>query len=67
MKQYTISKTEARYNIHGVDTWRILRKTNPTLAEKKLGIIESWLLASDKIFYTEEDAKEELKRLKGGK
>lgn len=63
--QYKISKTEAKYNIHGVDTWRVLYKAEPTPLQKSIGIRESWLLASDKMFYTEEDAKKELNRLKG--
>ena len=65
MKQYKISKTEAKYNVHGVDTWRVLYKAEPTPLQKSVGITESWLLASDKLCYTEEEAKEELKQLKG--
>lgn len=58
VRQYKIHKTEAKYNIHGVDTWRVLYKAEPRFG------IETWLLASDKLFYTEEDAKKELKQLK---
>ena len=56
--QYKIYKTEAKYNIHGVNTWRVLYKAEPRYG------IETWLLASDKLLYTEEAAKKELKRLK---
>lgn len=63
---YEIRKTEARYNVHGVDTWRVVYKAKPTPMQKSLGIRESWLLASDKVCYSLQEAEEELARLKRG-
>ena len=62
-KKYMIHKTEARYNIHGVDTYRILKKADKPIA----GFSNSWILASDKLFFTQEDAEKELLIIKGKK
>lgn len=61
---YKVHKTEARYNIHGVDTWRVVYRAEPTPLQKSVGIKESWVLASDKICYSLQEAEEELARLK---
>lgn len=65
-RQYEIRKTEAKYSIHGVDTYRIVYKAKPTKMERSIGISESWLLASDKLFYTLAEAEAELKKINGG-
>lgn len=60
-KQYEIRITEAKYNIHKVDTWRIVYKAKPIYG------IENWELATDKLFYSLEEAEEELQRIKEGR
>ena len=60
--QYKIHKTPARYNVHGVDTYRILRKANTTYVQG-IGNIENWDSAEDKFYYNEQDAQKALNEL----
>lgn len=57
-KQYEIHKTEAKYSVHKVDTWRIVYKAKPIHG------IENWERAVDKEFYSLEEAEAELERIK---
>lgn len=57
---YKISKTPARYNIHKVDTYRILYKAKTPVKFCS----ESWESAIDKFFYSLEDAEKALQGIK---
>lgn len=57
---YKILKTPARYNIHKVDTYRVLYKAKAPVAFCS----ESWESAIDECFYSLEEAETALKEIK---
>lgn len=57
---YKIYKTPARYNIHGVDTYSILKKAKTPVKY----CTESWERAIDKVFYNLEDVEKALGEIK---
>lgn len=61
---YKIICTEAKNNIYGVDTYRVLKKTKE---ENMFGHrCTVWEGTSDKFFYSREEAEKELKGIKYG-
>jgi hypothetical protein len=57
---YKISKTPARYNITGKDTYRVLYKAKTPVKYCS----ESWESATDNCFYSLEDAEACLEQIK---
>ena len=57
---YKISKTPARYNIHKVDTYRVLYKAKTPVKFCS----ESWECAIEECFYSLEDAENALQEIK---